>query len=468
VTIVAIILTSMIQYVVSQMNFSANRIGKEQAFQIAEAGVYYYRWALAHKTVGMTAAQLKNFWGNEVPGGTRNYDAVEYVDPETNVGIGQYQIEVTKDSPETTIATAKVTGWTYRYPNTKRVLQVRFRRPSWSEYLFLSHSFINFGAQSEVWGKVFSNTGVRFDGIAHNTVGALPPSFDDKTYGGNRQEFGVHTTDAPADEEAPSYPWPDNTVPNRPDVFMGGRAFPMPEVSFNGVSADLEYMKEEANSGGGRYFNNNGLGRKILLKTNGTFDVCTVSMANSNTHAISRFAKNSGSGTCNSCSGECLSNYPIPDDGIIFVENNAWVDGSVSNKRVTIVAANLTGTGASADIYIGTESSNLRYASYNCENMIGLVAQNDVRVLGTCNDNYIVDAAILAQAGTIGINDNGFSGKNTLTFNGAIASYLQPYFTHGNSGFAVRFYNFDNDLLYCPPPYFPTGTEYSIDRWEEL
>jgi hypothetical protein len=28
--------------------------------------------------------------------------------------------------------------------------------------------------------------------------------------------------------------------------------------------------------------------------------------------------------------------------------------------------------------------------------------------------------------------------------------------------------NFDNNLLYYPPPYFPTGTEYSIDLWDEL
>ena len=91
-----------------------------------------------------------------------------------------------------------------------------------------------------------------------------------------------------------------------------------------------------------------------------------------------------------------------------------------------------------------------------------------MRVLGSCPDDYIVDAALMAQTGTVGMNDNGFSGHNSLTFNGAIASYLQPYFQHGNSGFAVRFYDFDNDLLYCPPPYFPTGTDYSIDLWQEL
>jgi hypothetical protein len=36
------------------------------------------------------------------------------------------------------------------------------------------------------------------------------------------------------------------------------------------------------------------------------------------------------------------------------------------------------------------------------------------------------------------------------------------------TGYTNRILIFDNNLLYWPPPYFPTGTEYSIDLWEEL
>jgi len=460
--VVTIILTSMIGFIVSQLKFSLNRTDRAEAFQVAESGVYYYRWYLAHETSGKTAQQIQDFWSNGNPLGVGSAYVTDYE------GIGEYKIEVTAPSQGSTIVTVKSTGWTYKEPNVTRIVQVRFRRPSWSEYIFLSNDFINFGDQAEVYGKVFSNNGIRFDGLAHNTVSSLLPSFNDPTWGGNRLQFGVHTTVNPADPNAPSYPWPNGTVPNRTDVFMGGRKFPAPQVSFTGVTTDLANMKSQAQSGHGKYFDASGLGRKILLKSNGTYDVCTVNSANSNSHNISKYNKTDGSGTCNSCSGDCLSNYPIVNDGVIFVENNAWVDGTVNGKRITIVAANLSGGGNQADIYIGTENSNLAYNTFDCNNMIGLVAQRDVRVLGSCPDNYIVDAALLAQTGTVGINDNGFSGKNSLTFNGAIASYLQPYFQHGNSGFAVRFYDFDNDLLYCPPPYFPTGTQYSIDLWEEL
>lgn len=490
VSMTMIILVSILGYVVSQLKFGLNRVEKEKAFQVAEAGVYYYRWYLAHQTSGKTAQQINEFWqSGNVLGVSSDFEA----DFE---GIGKYTIHVDPPSAGSTIVIVKSVGYSYKFPDMKRTVQVRFRRPSWSEYIFMSNSFMNFGDQATVYGKVHSNGGIRFDGLAYNTVSSLLPRFNDETYGGNRMEFGVHTTVNPADGAAPEYPWPEGTIPNHSDVFMGGREFPVPEVSFNGVTTDLANMKTKAQAGSGKYFDGSGVGRKITLKVDSTYDVCTVNDANTNGHAISSFvgvvtgASGSSSGTngnscitssccsIDSCSyiksnktsmGKCVSltNYPVLDEGVIFVENNIWIEGSVNNKNVTVVAANLSGGGDQADIYIGISDNNLRLAAYDCSNMLGLIAQRDIRVLNECPSNFIVDAALLAQTGTVGIV-NGMGGKYSLTFNGAIASFLQPYFQSGNSGFAERTYNFNNNLLYCPPPYFPTGTEYAIDLWEEL
>jgi hypothetical protein len=343
--------------------------------------------------------------------------------------------------------------------------------------MFLSNSFINFSNESEVWGKVHSNVGVRFDGIAHNTVSALSAKFSDPSHSGCK-EFGVHTHRDKDDPCAPANdpPWPADTVPDRQDVFMGGREFPVSEVSFSGVTTDLSNMKTEAQAGNGRYFdddvNDDGiaeLGKHIILKNDGTYDICAVVKANPS-HDIANtkgYQKNSGSGTCDACSGDCLSNYEIINDGVIFVENDVWVEGAINNKRLSIVAANLSGGGDKKDIYIGISDNDLRLAAYDCDNILGLVAQQDVRVLDSCPDDFIVDAALLAQTGTVGII-GGMGGKYSLTFNGAIVSYLQPYFQNGGSGFANRTYNFNNNLLYCPPPNFPTGMEYIIDLWEAL
>lgn len=467
-TITSIVLVSMIGFVVSQLSFSMNRVEKDKAFQTAEAGVYYFRWYLAHETSTKTAQEVSAFWqsGDALGVGTP-YEA-DYE------GIGKYSIEVDPPSPGSTIVRVRSTGWSYKAPDMKRTVQVRFRKPSWSEYMFLVEDWINFGTGAEVFGKVHSNTGVRFDGIAHNVVSCYKPSYDDASHGGGL-DFGVHTHVVPADPVAPSYPWAEGTIPDRPDVFEAGRQFPVPKVSFNGVLSDLGNMKTEAQkpsgtninncTSAGCYFDNSGLGRRIILKTDGTFDICTVKEYHDESLSIRYYYKN-GSTTerCNSCSGDCVRNYPIPNDGIIFVENNTWVDGSVNNKKVTIAAANLLGANKS-DIYIGY--SNLRYSNYNCDNIIGLVAQRNIEIIKDCPTDFIVDAALLAQSGRVFRNPTS-SNKGSLTFNGAIASYLYPYFNNGNNGFGIRIYNYDNNLLYCPPAYFPTGTEYSIDLWEEL
>jgi len=465
--VVSIILVSMLQYISSQIKLGSYRLEKEKAFQVAEAGIYYYRWYLAHNISGKTAAEIDAFWSAGAVGVMGPAD-FEFVDAEGGGAIGVYRLDVIAPSAGSTIITVKSTGWTYKEPDAKRTVQVRFRRPSWSEYMFLSDTFINFGDQADVYGKVHSNTGIRFDGLAHSLVTSSVASFNDPSHGGG-VEFGVHTHGGAVDPNAPAYPWPDGTVPDRPDVFMGGREFPVAPVNFSGLTTDLAAMKVKAQAGTGKYFNADGEGRRIIFKNN-TFDACIVDTFHHVNFSISKYLQNDGSGTCNTCTGSgtgpsgCVKNYPIVDNEVIFVENDAWVEGIVDGRRVSVVAANLLGTGDPANVYVGL--SNLRYTSYSCSNIVGLIAQKDVTVVSGCPDDFVIDAAVLAQSGAVGITSN-MSNKNSLTFNGAIVSYLQPFFAH-SGGFAVRFYNFDNDLLYCPPPYFPTGTEYAIDQWEEL
>jgi len=473
IVIVAITLTSLLGYISSQIRYSKDRVERERAFQVAEAGAYYYRWYLAHQVSGKTAAQIEDFWQTGNPIGVTDPYSGTFNDSE-NMPVGEYELNVDPPGDGSTIVTVTSTGWTNNKPNIKRTVQVRFRRPSWSEYTFLSNSFLNFGDQSTVYGKIHSNDGIRFDGLAYNVVSSAKARFNDPSIGGSSLDFGVHTTVTPADDLAPAYPWPPGTVPVRSDIFMGGREFPVPEVSFSGVATDLDNMKAQAQAGSGQYFaaiaTSNGKpgGRRVILKNDGTYDICAISKANETTHSISKYWKNDLSGTCDTCSGACATNYPIINNGVIFVEDNIWVEGSINNKRLTIAAANLSGGSNQADIYIGIGNDNLRLAAYDCANMLGLVAQRDIRVLNSCPEDFIVDAALLAQTGLVGIVGGTSGTKNSLTFNGAISSYLQTFFFNGTSGFDDRTYNFNNKLLDCPPPYFPTGTEYAIDLWDEL
>lgn len=449
---ISIILTSVIGFVVSQTKYALQVHAREQAFQIGESGIHFYRWYLAHQVEGRTAQQVADFWTTGSPYGVGTPYEVEYVDP-SGSAVGRYRLEVTPPSAGSTIVTIKSTGWTYRYPSITRVIQVRFRRPSWSEYAVMANDNMRFGAGTEVYGKIHSNQGIRFDGIAHNIVTSSISQYDDPDHGGGN-EFAVHTHDAPTD------PLPPAAVPSRPDVFEVGRSFPEVAVDFNGMLGDLSYMKSQAQASvnGSRYFNNASQGRHIILNADDTFDIRTVQSFNASTNQIINYSGG-------------WATYTLPDDGIIYVENNVWIEGTVNSRRVTVVAANLVSS-TKKTMYLGKD---IRYTNYDCSEMIGLIGQEDVEVYRASNDVLRIDASLIAQLGRVGrSNYTGATAiRDTITVYGAIASNQRYGFawadTLGNhvSGYINRNLYYDNNLLYCPPPYFPTGTQYEMDLWQE-
>ena len=457
-TVVMILLTSIVTFVSSYLQYSLKQRDREQALHIAEAGIHFYRWYLAHQLDGRTAGQIQAFWDS----GTALGQSTPYVGV---FGGGEYSITV--DPPESgqTIVYITSTGNTNRYPDQSRTIRVRLRRPSWSEFAALTDEAVRFGTGTEVFGKIHSNNGIRFDGLAHNVVSSAVDQYNDPDHtGGN--EFGVHThVNVPpatgVNNTFRAAEAPPSAVAARTDVFEAGRDFPVAPLDFNGLLGDLSLMKSEAQSGvnGGRYFDNTRQGRHIILKANDTFDIRTVQSFNASTNEIINY--NGG-----------WSNYSIPDGGVIFVENNVWLEGTVNGRRVTVVAANLI-SAAQKTMYLGKD---LRYTNYDCTDMIGAIGQQDVEVYRQSNNILRLDAALLAQSGRVGrANYTGaYSTRDTITVYGSIVSNQRYGFAWadamGNhvSGYQTRNLYYDNNLLYCPPPYFPTGTQYELDLWEEL
>lgn len=453
-TVVAILLTSIVSFLGQQTKLSLRVHAREQSFQISESGIRYYRWYLAHTIEGRTTAQIAAFWATGNPIGVTSSYEVEYVDP-GGEAIGKYRLEVTAPPAGSTVIEVKATGWTYRYPDDKRIISVRFRKPAWSENAFMLNEFNRFGEGTEVFGRIHSNEGIRFDGIAHNLVTSSVATYNDPDHSGGN-EFGVHTHKTTTD------PLPPAAVPARTDVFRAGRQFPVSTVDFNGVVGDLSYMKSQAQSGtnGSRYFDNAHQGRHIILNSNGTYSIRTVKAFSSGTNEISSYQGN-------------WSSYTIPNDGVIFVENNIWVEGAVSNKRVTIAAANMT-SGALKSIYLGRD---IRYTNYeNCTDIVGLIAQGDVEIYKASEDDLRIDASLVAQSGRVG-RQNYQGGtdvhKDLITIYGAIASNQRYGFewADNNGNHVGGYYNrdiiYDKNILYCPPPFFPTGSQYEQDLWQE-
>lgn len=471
--LLAIILTitivglSIVEFISSQAKNAYISESNSEAFQIADAGVGFYRWYLAHETDGKTSSQIDAFWQgtNPFPLGANVEHENEYVDIQGRV-LGKYSISVKTPTTGSSIATVTVKGWTYKYPNLKKTIKVRFRRPAWSDYAVLTNASSDFDANWNIKGKVMSNTGVHFDGVANNIVSsALSTYYDPKT---EKNEPGVWTS------------WENafNVTQNSP-VFLAGTDFPVAPKDFTGVAIDLGMMKSSAQqpngttinncSSAGCYFNNQMSGRHIVLRGDDKFNISIVSSITNNSNSIKNEKTDS------------LQTFDIPENGIIFVDGDVWVEGNVNGRRVTIVAANFPVTGTDANIYVGT--NNISYTNFNGTDVIGLIAQGNIEFTTNGPSDLLLNAAFLTQNGGMikkDYNPNCCGGgceerKNSLGIFGSVASNKSLVFTTVkacNNQKAVGFQNkqmvYDNNLLYNPPPYFPTDAQYSMDDWNEL
>ncbi len=460
---VSIILTATIGFVVSQAKYGFQMVSKESALQISESGVYFYRWYLAHMVEGKTSKQNQDFWATGNPYGVSTPYEAEYFDP-GGAAIGKYRLTVVPPSAGSTLVTVTSVGWTYKYPDIKRTIQVRFRRPSWSEYAVIANANVWFGDTETVIGKVFANGGVRVDGYATNTVSSAVSTYKDASAGAGSVSPGVWSNQA--NEISSVYHVP---------VFQGGKQFPVPTKDFNSIGADLNLMKSDAIAGvnGSKYFDASKLGRHIRLLNNGTFQIRTVK----------NYSTKSGTGTDGSVSAipnlitsysDSWQTYALPTDGVIFVENNVWLEGQINNSRVTIVAANLLG-GAHASVYVGTNT--ITYTNYDGRDNLGIIAQGNIEVIFDSVSALRIDGALLAQTGRVERSYYNASGedKSSIHTYGALATnqqYTWNWCTNSSCsplhGFQNTQSEYDNNLFYAPPPYFPTGTQYVMDLWEEL
>ena len=149
------------------------------------------------------------------------------------------------------------------------------------------------------------------------------------------------------------------------------------------------------------------------------------------------------------------------------------MEGTV-NGQITVVAARFPIQSSDKNIWI---KDNLVYAAHDNTNSLGLIAQNDIYFVRDLPEDFRIDGALIAQKGKIirhgyfpGCGASSESVKDKLTINGSIISYYKSYWNFGSqpvSGFIEREINYDNNLVYSPPPYFPTSGEYEFISWVE-
>ena len=142
----------------SVLNISLRNLNKASAFNIAEAGIEYYRWHLAHSPTDYQD-------GTGQPGPyTHNY-----FDKNGNL-IGTFILDITPPLIGSTIVNIKSTGTILADSSVEKIIEVKLGIPSFAKYAWVLNDNVGFGADAEVFGPVHSNAGIRFNGLANNLV----------------------------------------------------------------------------------------------------------------------------------------------------------------------------------------------------------------------------------------------------------------------------------------------------------
>ncbi len=454
----------LIQWANVAIQSSQNLISKTTAFTIAEAGIEYYKWHLAHNQ--------EDFYDGT---GTSTGPYVhEFKDKDGNV-LGSFSLAISPPPANSTIVTIVSTGVTLNGKFSKSI-RVRLGRQSLARYAALTNAANRFGVGTEVFGPIHSNNGIRFDGLAHNLVSSAVDQYDDPDHSG-LAEFGVHTHISPTDPLPTTTPSP----PNRSDIFMAGRALSVPAVNFSGLTQTLSDIKTNASSGGGYYPSSTAFGYNLVFKTNDTFDLYRVTSLSAAPSGCTNLLSQSGWGTWSIGNQTLISaNNPYPSGSILFFEDNLWIKGQIDGARLTVASGrfpDLTSTNASI-----TLNEDLLYTRYDGTDALALITQKNINIGMISSSTIRVDAALIAQNGRVGRyyyrppdgssnRCQPYHSRSTITTYGMIGSNARYGFAYTDgTGYTFRNLNYDPHLAFEPPPGFPISSseQYALISWEEL
>lgn len=437
-----IIVTGIMGYAMFENRASNRLYQRDTSFHIAEAGINYYRWHLAHNQTDYTD-------GTGQPGPYSH----EYYDKDNNL-IGYFSLDIDEPLIGSSVVTVRSTGWTVKDPDNTRTIQVRVGFPSLADYVFLENANMNFSFTTVVHGTVHSNGGIRFDGTTDSWVKSAKETY---TYL-NQTHAGV---------------WGGGG----PKSFW---QYPVPAIDFNSVSADLAGLRDSADEAGVHLTSSGDEGWHIVFDGD-EFDVYRVTSRDCY-YGYGRWRRWwkywywQGSVYCYDIGNETFVNsYDIPDNGAVFVEDDVWIEGTVDG-RVTIGVGRFPVQGNYKTAFI---NNNLLYAEKSSDDVVGIISQGNIIVPYEAPATMEINAAAISQFGSIYMpyydpNENPNGLRDTLTFFGSQISYAGGGWKYVNgwgnviSGFVYTNHLYDGNLKYYPPPGFPVGSTYELISWEEI
>lgn len=447
-----IIFSGLMLFVLMQFRQQDIRIARNEALNIADAGVNFYQWCVNHEI-------------DDCPTERDYYDANGQL-------IGHFSLNVNQEMScgETIRKTVVSTGWTNKFPNTKRKISALFGRPSVAKYSYVVHDCVWAGADRQIRGPYHVNNGVRMDGTNYSIVTSSLPewvcggSFDcdpcPTSHGCRVSGYdcvcpGVFTT----------------TANSNPGLFE----YPKNPFNFDKVLVNLSDLQGAAVANNSYFrpsveIDDEAVGYHIILNNNGTYDVRIVT----DVIGVSAYSLEEGWHTDDFIisSDYWYGTYNINSScGVIFFEDDLWIEGTI-NGKATIASANLQeDSGIITDVVI---YNNINYSSLDGSDAIGVIAQGNMLISPTSPDTMTLRGIFIAQDGRFGRNHYPDNERSLLETYGVTVSRGRTgtqWTADGtfSSGYRTREDYVDSNLIYSAPPFIPyLSPDFKMVRWQEV
>lgn len=432
VALTGMIVVPLLGMMASDMRAANTQADSVQALQIAEAGINYYQWHLAHFPSDF----------QDGTGGAGPY-VHSYYDADTQQLLGQYSLNITPPSVGSTIVTIQSTGSSAAHPGVTRTITAKYGIPSLAVYSLLTNDVIWIGSGETVSGQMQSNNGIRFDGSANAPIMSAKSTYTCTSGQGSpcpTTKNGIWGSASAAVQSL----W----------------NFPVPVVDFSTLTSDLASLKASAQASGIYLSPSNAQGYSLVFNSNGTVSIYKVTSLRANPTGWD-VAGNAHNEYTDYNARTLQSTPAIPANGIIYIEDKIWVEGTV-NGRVMVAAAQLPYVPSTAPtIYV---PNNIVYAAKDGSSVLGLLAQKDFVVTNHAPNNLEIDAAIIAQNGSAQFFYYPGNIKTSILVYGALMTYGQWTWTWVNgsnnvvSGYSSTNSTYDANLMYSPPPSFPLSS----------
>ncbi len=458
-----ILFGGLVSLIIGQHRIFQKKSAYDSAIHIAEAGLNYYRWHLAHSPKdfcdGLPVSDPKC---QTAPYGPFERD---YKDPEGNI-IGKFSLKITPTTNCLPVALIESTGWDIKFPELKRTASVKWGKPSLTKYSFLTNNNAWFGGDEELKGPFHSNGGIRMDGEQNS----LSTSAREKYICGSEHGCSQSKCNSPCRWIAQGCECPGIWGEGEGEE-SGLWSFPVPLIDFALITRDLAALKTESQNSGLYFAPSGAHGYHIKFLSGGGFYLYKVTRLKSAVWGCN--IDNRCFWESNDIDRETLLgfyNFP-PQCAPIFVEDRLWVDGDIKG-RATIAAAKLPEIPTSMKKII--INGNINYMDAN--SVLGLISQSDILVPYYSPNRLEIKAVLLAQKGSVYryyYPRGSYAIRDYIETYGSIISNKIWTFTWVNSqgkvisGYRETEMSYNPDLTYSPPPYFPVSGDYETFQWEE-